>query len=78
MKLFFKLFIIPVISFSLFYFSNSSELKPKLGLDLQGGSYLLLEVDSEPLILQKLQNKLINLRKVLKDQNIKYQNFLNN
>ena len=45
-----------------------------LGLDLQGGSYLLLEVDSDPIIKQNLQNKLINLRKSLKDKKIKYQN----
>ncbi len=45
-----------------------------LGLDLQGGSYLLLEVDSKPVIKQKLQNKLIDLRKILKDKNIKYRN----
>ena len=45
-----------------------------LGLDLLGGSYLLLEVDSEPLIKHNLQNKLITLRKTLKDQKIKYTN----
>ena len=45
-----------------------------LGLDLQGGSYLLLEVDSQPVVKQKLQNKLISLRKLLKDKKIKYQN----
>ena len=33
--------------------------KINLGLDLQGGSYLLLEVDSQPVIKQKLQNKLL-------------------
>ena len=48
--------------------------KVNLGLDLQGGSYLLLEVDSQPVIKQKLQNKLISLRKVLKDEKIKYKN----
>ena len=48
--------------------------KVNLGLDLQGGSYLLLEVDSRPVIKQKLQNKLISLRKVLKDEKIKYKN----
>ena len=37
--------------------------KVNLGLDLQGGSYLLLEVDTGPVIEQKLQNKLILLRK---------------
>ena len=50
-----------------------------LGLDLQGGSYLLLEVDSEPLVKRNLQNKLIFLRKELKDKKIKYKNLtLNN
>ena len=47
--------------------------KVNLGLDLQGGSYLLLEVDSKPVIKQKLQSKLISLRKLLKSKNIKYQ-----
>ena len=45
-----------------------------LGLDLQGGSYLLLEVDSKPIIKEKLQNKLLLLRKLLKENNIKYKN----
>ena len=45
-----------------------------LGLDLRGGSYLLLEVDTNPVIKQKLQNKVISLRKALKDKNIKYSN----
>jgi len=48
--------------------------KVNLGLDLQGGSYLLLEVDSQPVVKQKLQNKLISLRKVLKEMKIKYKN----
>ena len=30
--------------------------KVNLGLDLQGGSYLLLEVDSQPVVKEKLQN----------------------
>ena len=30
--------------------------KINLGLDLQGGSYLLLEIDNEPVIKQKLQS----------------------
>ena len=46
--------------------------KVNLGLDLQGGSYLLLEVDSQPVVKQKLQNKLISLRKALRDEKIKY------
>ena len=47
--------------------------KVNLGLDLQGGSYLLLEVNSQPIINQKLQEKLLNLRKYLKKNKIKYQ-----
>ena len=35
--------------------------KINLGLDLQGGSYLLLEIDNEPVIKQKLQSKLLDL-----------------
>ena len=48
--------------------------KVNLGLDLQGGTYLLLEVDSKPMIEQKLQNKLLQLRKELKEKKIKYEN----
>jgi len=45
-----------------------------LGLDLQGGSYLLLEVDSNPIVVQKLQNKFSDLKKYFKNQNIKFRN----
>ena len=60
-------------------FSNNKDniflsKKVNLGLDLQGGSYLLLEVDSKPVIMRNLQQKLINLRKNLKEKKIKYQN----
>ena len=73
-------FIIIFLSiFSITNFINNDEnfflsKKVNLGLDLQGGSYLLLEVDSNPVIKQKLQNKLVILRKELKKDNIKYQN----
>jgi len=43
-----------------------------LGLDLQGGSYLLLEVDTKPLVNQRLQEKIIKLRDFFKKENIKY------
>ena len=43
-----------------------------LGLDLQGGSYLLLEVDTKPLVNQRLQEKVIKLRDYFKKENIKY------
>ena len=65
--------------FSLVNFINNDDnlilsKKINLGLDLQGGSYLLSEVDSEPVIKEKLQNKLIFLRKDLKENNIQYKN----
>ena len=41
-----------------------------LGLDLQGGSYLLLEIDNGPVELQKLQNTLTVIRNYLKDKNV--------
>ena len=71
-----------IVFLSLFSFANFIETeedfflfkKVNLGLDLQGGSYLLLEVDTRPIIDQNLQNKLIFLRKSLKDENIKYKN----
>lgn len=46
-----------------------------LGLDLQGGSYLLLEVDIQPLKLRKLEDKSIEIRKVFREENINYKNF---
>ena len=71
--------IILLSGFSLLNFFNSKDnfLLSKninLGLDLRGGSYLLLEVDSEPVIKQYLQNKLLSLRKILKEKKIKYEN----
>ena len=45
-----------------------------MGLDLQGGSYLLLEVDSTPIINQNLQQKVLNLKKYFKSKKIKYEN----
>jgi preprotein translocase subunit SecD/SecD/SecF fusion protein len=46
--------------------------KINLGLDLQGGSYLLLEIDNSPIELKKLQNKTTFIRNFFKDQNIDY------
>ena len=47
-----------LIAFSNFikFENNFFDKKINLGLDLQGGSYLLLEIDNEPVIEQKLQN----------------------
>ena len=56
------------------YENNFFKRKINLGLDLQGGSYLLLEVDNQPVITQKLQNKLTSIRKFLNTENIKFKN----
>ena len=49
--------------------------KINLGLDLQGGSYLLLEIDTKPLIAERIQNKVIPLKKMLKENGLSYSNF---
>ena len=54
--------------------NNFLEKKINLGLDLQGGSYLLLEIDNKPVITQRLQNKLTSLRKYFKNENINFKN----
>ena len=65
--------------FSILNFQDDKTLiinkKVNLGLDLQGGSYLLLEIDSNPLIKERIQSKVIPLKKYLKDNNLKYSNF---
>ena len=48
--------------------------KINLGLDLQGGSYLLLEIDNTPVIEQKLQNLTTIIRNYFKDKNIRIKN----
>jgi len=49
--------------------------KVNLGLDLQGGSYLLLEINSDPLVEEKIQSKVIPIKKLLKNNNLNYSNF---
>ena len=44
--------------------------KINLGLDLQGGSYLLLEIDNGPVEVQKLQNTTTVVRNFLKDKKV--------
>ena len=75
--IYFIIFFLSLVSLSNFFEVEDNILltkKVNLGLDLQGGSYLLLEVDSEPAFKQKLQDKLIFIRKAFKKQNIKYTN----
>ena len=85
MLYFSKLRIILIILISLFFtliassnfvkFNNNFlNKKINLGLDLQGGSYLLLEIDNDPVIEQKLQNTTNLLRSYFKNKNIRLKN----
>ena len=70
-------FVIAIFSFLNFQNSNDQLIKKKinLGLDLQGGSYLLLEINSDSLIKEKIQSKVIPIKKLLKANEINYNNF---
>tara|TARA_B100000287_G_C20646344_1_gene785259 strand:+ start:247 stop:1800 length:1554 start_codon:yes stop_codon:yes gene_type:complete len=80
-----KLRIVFIVLISLFFIiiassnflkvnNNLLDKKINLGLDLQGGSYLLLEIDNDPIIEQKLQNLTITIRNFFKEKNIKINN----
>ena len=56
--------------------NNLIDKKVNLGLDLQGGSYILLEIDTNPLISQKLQAKVIPIKKLLNENKIEFKNFI--
>ncbi len=70
-------FIISLFGILNFINIDNFPLKKKinLGLDLQGGSYLLLEVDSSLLEKKSLQSKLVPLKKKLKEESIIFTNF---
>ena len=71
----FSLLLILIASSNLFKIEDSFfSKKINLGLDLQGGSYLLLEIDNAPVIEQKLQNLTTTIRNYFKDKNIKVNN----
>ena len=75
------LFIYLILSSAIFFaclnFKNINLINKKinLGLDLQGGSYILLEIDTTPLVSQKLQTKVIPLKKLLNTNKIIFKNF---
>ena len=86
MLYFSKLRVFSVLIFTLIisYFAFSNFIKfdddyfsknIKLGLDLQGGSYLLLEIDNKPVITQKLQSKLLELKRYFKEKKLILRNF---
>ena len=85
MLYFSKLRIILISFISLFFIfittnnflsTNKSFFNKKinLGLDLQGGSYLLLEIDNTPVIEQKLQNTSVLIKSYFKDKGIRINN----
>ena len=55
--------------------NNIIDKRINLGLDLQGGSYLLLEIDTKPLIEERIQDKVIKFKKYLNSKNYEYNNF---
>ena len=77
--LFIYLIFFLISIFSVLNFQSDDNLiinkKVNLGLDLQGGSYLLLEINSDKLVEEKIQSKVIPLKKILKDNNLEYSNF---
>ena len=77
-----KILSIYIILFTTIFFAslnlknnNLIDKKVNLGLDLQGGSYILLEIDTKPLVNQKLQAKVIPIKKLLRDNKIDFNNF---
>ena len=79
-NIFFIYFIFFIISiFSILNLQNKEDLiidkKVNLGLDLQGGSYLLLEINTDILVEEKIQSKVIPIKKLLKENNLNYSDF---
>ena len=79
----FRIFFITLISLFFIFIASSNffkfnsdylDRKINLGLDLQGGSYLLLEIDNSPVIEQKLQNISTLIRTYFKEKDIRISN----
>ncbi len=76
------IFVLIICLFFIFITSNNFlnqkdrfiDKKINLGLDLQGGSYLLLEIDNSPVIQQKLQNTSTLIKNYFKEKNIRVAN----
>ncbi len=78
-----KVFSVIIISIFFIFFTISNftnfqegffKKKINLGLDLQGGSYLLLEIDESPVLTKTLQNKSSQIKNFFKDKNIRIKN----
>ena len=76
------LIFLSISFFSILNFQDKDNLiidkKVNLGLDLQGGSYLLLEINSDSLIKEKIQSKIIPIKKLLRDNDLIFSNFIIN
>jgi protein-export membrane protein SecD len=79
----FKVISIYLILISTIFFAslntkniNIIDKNINLGLDLQGGSYILLEIDTKPLVNQKLQSKVIPIKKLLNESEINFKDFV--
>ena len=75
--IYFIFFIVAAFSFLNLQNKDNQVIEKKinLGLDLQGGSYLLLEINSDTLVQEKIQDKVIPIKKLLKEKNVSYSNF---
>tara|TARA_B100001245_G_scaffold236029_1_gene225427 strand:- start:1688 stop:3244 length:1557 start_codon:yes stop_codon:yes gene_type:complete len=78
-----KITIILLVSIFFVFFSLSNftkfddnliKKKINLGLDLQGGSYLLLEIDNNPVVIKNLQNKATLIKNYFKEKKINLSN----
>jgi len=76
-----RITLVSLVTFFFIYIASSNFQDPEnsfiskrinLGLDLQGGSYLLLEIDNKPVEIQKLQNTTTVIRNFLKDKKISF------
>ena len=74
-----RIFLVSLITLFFIFIASSNFQDPKnsfiskrvnLGLDLQGGSYLLLEIDNRPIEILKLQNTTTLIRNFLKNRNV--------
>ena len=75
---FIYLILISTIFFASLNLKNNNliDKKVNLGLDLQGGSYILLEIDTKPLVSQKLQAKVIPIKRLLNENKINFKDFV--
>ena len=71
-------FLISIFSISNFVQPDKAFFKKRIniGLDLQGGSYLLLEFDSSSVENRRLQSRVIPLKKKLKENSIQFNDFI--